>query len=743
MRLRTASTQQQKKVPAGVRTAARASSTTPTPISSSSAPSREFSRESSSRPPDGTASPLFGLQHDRQQQQQGPMFSASSVCYCNGERQMGNLEVHCALCKRWFHQNCFQDLKDFGGLPFMVSYVFHCRNCSSDGREKWAIKSATFSHMCVMALANLTLEHRLRTEADGPKSAEDGAANSTKYFSVEDEIIPYMEKHWEYLSTTARRQKKTWHQTIARTLQKDIELFEPDSTNTQSAFVGANQQPQAVGAATVGSETGDEATATAAQQPTQQQHHRCAFALRERDLFRIGPMHEAIMQLSKRHTSTVSAASTPTAVEKELLGLGTSEADVLQSGALSDLAGGPKTRGASKRKAAAALAVSCTSSVSGGPTAGAATNGEANGKSSLGNGSASKKSKLTAASNEFSSMQLLGAASGVFVDVPFNREGYRYYLVEKDPNILNREKFDMEELHNNTRAVQIPSHIYRLAIPPFVTLSPNDRAHQLIVESDNLTVTGFEGHSVVRATHSVSHGSWFYEMLFLAQPSYSHVRVGWAQANAILQASLGYGKFGYSWRSKRGTVFHDAYGKHFHGRDFRQGDVIGCLIVLPSPEEIAAQGFAPSDVMPASRKDCDLIKFKQTYFFEEKDEPQQAQQRLKPLQGSKIEFFLNGESVGVAYEDIFFGHYFPAISLFQSARVRFNFGPKFRHAPPAIRKGTAQPMSARPEQQQVEQALADAVFMTVNVEELVQRNEDYFAALAAKDSQQQQQLTNK
>lgn len=50
--------------------------------------------------------------------------------------------------------------------------------------------------MCVMALANLTLEHRLRTEADGPKSAEDEAANSIKYFSVEDEIIPYMEKHW-------------------------------------------------------------------------------------------------------------------------------------------------------------------------------------------------------------------------------------------------------------------------------------------------------------------------------------------------------------------------------------------------------------------------------------------------------------------------------------------------------------------------------------------------------------------
>ncbi|KAL3106162.1 hypothetical protein niasHT_016849 [Heterodera trifolii] len=92
MRLRIASTQQQKKVPTGVRTATRASSTTPTPISSGSAPSREFSR------------------HDRQQQQQRPMFSASSVCYCNGERQMDNLEVHCSLCKRWFHPNSSMSL---------------------------------------------------------------------------------------------------------------------------------------------------------------------------------------------------------------------------------------------------------------------------------------------------------------------------------------------------------------------------------------------------------------------------------------------------------------------------------------------------------------------------------------------------------------------------------------------------------------------------------------------------------
>uniref|UniRef100_A0A914I702 B30.2/SPRY domain-containing protein n=1 Tax=Globodera rostochiensis TaxID=31243 RepID=A0A914I702_GLORO len=721
MRLRTASTQQQQKKTSICVTTARASSTTPTPISSSRAPSREFSRESSSRPDDTSLS--FS--------QQDPMFTSSTVCYCNGIRHLGNLEVHCALCKRWFHQNCFQDLKDFGGLPFMVSYVFHCRNCSSDGHEKWTIKSATFSHMCVMALANLTLEYRLKMAADDGVEVKSTADEEDipKYFSLEDEIIPYMEKHWEYLSTTARRQKKTWHQTIAKTLQKDIELFVPDPSNTATtSSANTNQQQQTTIGGSGGSETGGETPTT----QQQQQHQRCAFSLRERDLFRIGPMHEAIVQLSKRHSSSSSAGGTPTAVEKELLGLGALEADVQQS-VLSDLTGGPKTRGASKRKAAAALAVSCSPSSSTSAAGATANGGGSDSKLlslmvSVGGLSAPKKAKL-ASSNEFSSMQLLGASAGVFVDVPYNREGYRYYLVEKDPNILNRDQFNTEELNNNTRAVQIPSHIYRLTIPTSVTLSPNDRANQLIVELDNLMVTGNEGHSVVRATHSVCHGSWFYEMDFLAQPDESHVRVGWAQANAILLASLGYGKFGYSWRSKHGTAFHDAYGKHFHKRGFRQGDVV----------EITAQGFAPSDVLPASRKDCDLIKFKQIYFFEEKDEPQHALQQLKPLRGSKIEFFLNGQSAGVAYEDIFFGHYFPAVSLFQSARVRFNFGPKFRYAPQAVRDGTAWPLSARPEQQQTEQTLADAVFMTVNAEELERRNADYFAALAAKDSQQQQQ----
>ena len=43
-----------------------------------------------------------------------------------------------------------------------------------------------------------------------------------------------------------------------------------------------------------------------------------------------------------------------------------------------------------------------------------------------------------------------------------------------------------------------------------------------------------------------------------------------------------------------------------------------------------------SDILPPSWKDCDLIKFKQNYFFEEKEEIQQEIQKLQPLPNSKV-----------------------------------------------------------------------------------------------------------
>ena len=47
-----------------------------------------------------------------------------------------------------------------------------------------------------------------------------------------------------------------------------------------------------------------------------------------------------------------------------------------------------------------------------------------------------------------------------------------------------------------------------------------------------------------------------------------------------LQAPLGYDKFSYSWRSKKGTMFHQSRGKHYSD-GYGPGDVLGFYINLP------------------------------------------------------------------------------------------------------------------------------------------------------------------
>lgn len=93
-------------------------------------------------------------------------------------------------------------------------------------------------------------------------------------------------------------------------------------------------------------------------------------------------------------------------------------------------------------------------------------------------------------------------------------------------------------------------------------------------------------------------------------------RIGWAQRYANLQAPLGFDKFGYSVRSRKGTRFHESVGKHYHQGGYKEGDYIGCLIELPEDPR--------RDYLPLSYKDKPLIKFKSHFYFEEKDGVKEA-----------------------------------------------------------------------------------------------------------------------
>ena len=103
-------------------------------------------------------------------------------------------------------------------------------------------------------------------------------------------------------------------------------------------------------------------------------------------------------------------------------------------------------------------------------------------------------------------------------------------------------------------------------------------------------------------------------------------------------------------------------------------------------------------------------------YFEEKDKLQENLKNLKPLKGSKIIFYLNGKNLGEAFTDIYGGDYYPAIATYKQAKVKANFGPKFRYPPPreaySKPENLWKPMSARAEEAAVEQSLADMKFFT-------------------------------
>lgn len=79
---------------------------------------------------------------------------------------------------------------------------------------------------------------------------------------------------------------------------------------------------------------------------------------------------------------------------------------------------------------------------------------------------------------------------------------------------------------------------------------------------------------------AVTKGTWYWEATIEEMPEGSATRMGWGQDYANLQAPLGYDKFGYSWRSKKGTRFHESAGKRY-SKGYGEGDTLGFMIVLP------------------------------------------------------------------------------------------------------------------------------------------------------------------
>ena len=210
---------------------------------------------------------------------------------------------------------------------------------------------------------------------------------------------------------------------------------------------------------------------------------------------------------------------------------------------------------------------------------------------------------------------------------------------------------------------------------------------------------------MVRANYGANRGSWFFEATIEDMPEGAAVRLGWSQELANIQAPLGYDKFGYSFRSRKGTKFHESRGFHYSDSGFGPNDVIGFLIELPPKANC---------LLPQTFKDKPLVKFKSFLYFEEKDEIPKAIKALTPLKGSRITFYKNGRSQGLAFSDVNAGTYYPAASLYKGATVSFNFGPKFKFPP----EERFRAISDLVEEQQVEQTVADLLFLVENAQRL-------------------------
>ena len=120
------------------------------------------------------------------------------------------------------------------------------------------------------------------------------------------------------------------------------------------------------------------------------------------------------------------------------------------------------------------------------------------------------------------------------------------------------------------------------------------QAPQISLKDDLLTATGYKGYRMVRATHGVSSGSWYFEIKVNTplNGEDGHTRLGWCTEMGELQAPVGYDQNSYAYRDRvalpsggmaaTGSRFHESTGAEYGG-PYGPGDVIGCWLKMGAP----------------------------------------------------------------------------------------------------------------------------------------------------------------
>lgn len=160
--------------------------------------------------------------------------------------------------------------------------------------------------------------------------------------------------------------------------------------------------------------------------------------------------------------------------------------------------------------------------------------------------------------------------------------------------------------------------------------------------------------------------NWKFNLILVIFGRYFLIyRAGWCQFLANPRVPVGYDEFGYSIREKDGSVFHCSRGKNY-GESFSTGDVIGFLIELPD--------------FDSSKSHQEILDQIVHQYPPKKEVEYEVKQEI--LLDSKITFFKNGKPLGIAFENIYRGKYYPAVSTYMGGTAKLNFGPEFRYAIP-------------------------------------------------------------
>ncbi|KAJ1965017.1 transcription factor, contains a PHD finger motif [Dipsacomyces acuminosporus] len=217
--------------------------------------------------------------------------------------------------------------------------------------------------------------------------------------------------------------------------------------------------------------------------------------------------------------------------------------------------------------------------------------------------------------------------------------------------------------------------------PAHMSREETHAAAQFVIESDRMTVWNDKGYRMAKASHGVESGAWYFEVEVLQPVRPEHnLRIGWSQISGELQAPCGFDVFSYSVRAKPSTRFHAAIGSPY-GEEYGPGDTLGVLIYLPELDADEKQDLADRKWRPGER----YRPF--TYSRPESQRPPNDDHELPPLPvlaNSELVYFKNGRCLGPAFQKLYLGKYYPAISSYMGGKVKVNLGPDFKFSPPSV-----------------------------------------------------------